>query len=255
MNTSSPVSFRVVGLGRAGRSLVKALAGTNWEYAGGYGRLDDPTEAAADVDVVFIAVPDDAITEVALLIRPTSAVLIHLSGAKTLDVLAPHEQRASVHPLISLPDADTGAARLRGGAIFAVAGHRLASGVVAALGGRAIEVDEGHRTLYHAGAVVAANHLVVLCAQVERIAAHIGVPVEFYWKLMESTLANVERAGAPQALTGPAARGDVDTIEAHIAALAELGTHEVDLYRALAANAAELGRIDGRQNGPDATTT
>ncbi len=252
MNTRSTVFFRVVGLGRAGRSLIEALAGTNWEYAGGYGRFDDPTDAAEGVDAVFVAVPDDAITEVARTIKPTSAVLIHLSGAKTLDVLTPHEHRASVHPLVSLPDAETGAGRLRGGAVFAVAGHRLAAAVVAALGGRAIAVDERHRSLYHAGATVAANHVVVLCAQVERIAEHIGVPVEFYWTLMVSTLANVERGGALHALTGPAARGDTTTIEAHIRALAELGSGDVDLYRMLAANATELGRVAG---GPTAAAT
>lgn len=250
MNTTSIVSFRVVGLGRAGRSLVEALVGTAWEYAGGYGRRDDPTDAAAGVDAVFVTVPDDAIAEVARTVKPTSAVVIHLSGAKTLEVLEPHENRASVHPLVSLPDAETGAVRLRSGAAFAVAGHRLAWDLVATLGGRAIEVDERFRSLYHAGAAVAANHLCVLCAQVERIAEHSGVPVGLYWELMASTLDNVERVGALRALTGPAARGDSDTIEAHIRALAELGPGEVDLYRALAGNAAELGRLAGRRDGP-----
>lgn len=247
MTSRSTISFRVVGLGRTGRSLIKALDGTNWEYDGGYGRLDDPTDAAVNVDAVFVAVPDDAITDVARAVTPTSAVLIHLSGAKTLDVLAPHEHRASVHPLVSLPDPETGSARLRGGAVFAVAGHHLASEVVEALGGRAIEVDERHRSLYHAGAVVAANHLVVLCAQVERIAERLGVPVELYWALMTSTLANVEKGGALRALTGPAARGDTDTIEAHLRALAELGSGEAALYRVMAAGASELGRIAGNE--------
>ncbi|MDH3300903.1 MAG: DUF2520 domain-containing protein [Acidimicrobiia bacterium] len=251
MNTTSSVTFRVVGLGRAGRSLVKALAGTAWEYAGGYGRHDDPTNAAVGVDAVFVTVPDDAIAAVARAIRPTSAVLIHLSGAKTLEVLEPHERRASMHPLVSLPDVETGAARLRGGAAFAVAGHPLAADLVAVLNGRAIEVNERHRSLYHAAAAVAANHLCVLCAQVERIAEHIGVPVELYWELMTSTLGNVERVGALKALTGPAARGDTETIEAHIRALSELGPDEIDLYRTLADTATELGRAAARRHGPD----
>lgn len=253
MDTTASVSFRVVGLGRAGRSLVAALAGTDWDFAGGYGRNDDPTNAAEGVDAVIISVPDDAVADTARIITPTSAALIHLSGAKTLDVLEPHEHRASVHPLVSLPDPETGAARLRGGAAFAVAGDRLAKELVAALGGRAIEVDERYRSLYHAGAAVAANHLVVLCAQVERIAERCGVPVELYWELMASTLANVQRTGALQALTGPAARGDTETIEAHVGALAEIGSGEVDLYRVLADNATELRRIAGRSQGLDDT--
>jgi len=251
VNTPPSVPYRVVGLGRAGRSLVAALEGTNWEFAGGYGRHDDPTNAADGVDAVIVSVPDDAIADTARIITPTSAVLIHLSGAKTLDALAPHERRASVHPLMSLPDPETGAARLRAGATFAVAGDRLATELVAALNGRAIKVDERYRSLYHAGAAVAANHLVVLCAQVERIAERIGVPVELYWELMASTLSNVEQIGALRALTGPAARGDTETIEAHVRALAEIGSSEIELYRVLADNATELGRTGGRANGPD----
>lgn len=251
MNTTSTVTYRVVGLGRAGGSLIEALAGTAWKYAGGYGRHDDPTNAADGVDAVVVSVPDDAIADTARTIRPTSAVLIHLSGAKTLEVLAPHDHRASVHPLVSLPDIETGASRLRGGAAFAVAGDPLGADLVAALGGRAFDVDERHRSLYHAGAVVAANHLVVLCGQVERIAERIGVPVEFYWELMACTLGNVERIGALRALTGPAVRGDADTVEAHIEALAEFGPDEVGIYRVLSDNAVELGRIAERRNAPD----
>ncbi len=242
MSTTSTITFRVVGLGRAGQSLVGALADSNWRYLGGYGRHDDPSEAAVGVDVVLVTVPDDEIASVAQHIEPASAVLIHLSGAKTLDVLEPHRGRASVHPLVSLPDAETGAARLRDGAAFAVAGHRLASDLVTTLGGRAIHVDDRHRPLYHAAAAIAANHLVVLCAQVERVADHIGVPFELYAELMAATLANVRRSGAVAALTGPAARGDTATVDAHIRALARLGTGEVDLYRALSDTAAELGR-------------
>lgn len=249
MSSTSTVSYRVVGLGRAGRSLVRALTGTSWEYAGGYGRHDDPSQAAAGVDVVFIAVPDDVIAETARAITPSPAVIIHLSGAKTLEVLDPHEHRASLHPLVSLPDPDTGAERLRSGATFAVAGHRRASDVVAVLGGRAISVDERHRSLYHATAAIAANHLVVLCAQVERLARHIGVPVERYWDLMAATMGNVERVGPLRALTGPAARGDTETIDAHVRAIEELGPDEVELYRTLAGRAAELGRMAESRHG------
>ncbi len=241
VDTPSTVTFRVVGLGRAGRSVIGALSDTNWRYVGGYGRNDDPSHAADGVDAVILAVPDDAVAEVARTVTPADAVLIHLSGAKTLHVLEPHHQRASVHPLVSLPDPDTGAARLRDDAAFAIAGHPLAAELVTALGGRAFEVAEEHRSLYHATAAIAANHLVVLCAQVERIADHTGVPVDLYWSLMDSTLANVRRVGAARALTGPAARGDVETIESHLRALAELGDGEADLYRVLATAATGLG--------------
>ncbi len=242
MDGSPTRRFRIIGLGRAGRSVLGALEGTSWICAGGLGRGDDPAAAASGVDAVVLAVPDDAIAAVAQAVRPAEAVLIHLSGAKALDVLAPHSLRASVHPLVSLPDSEIGAARLRGGASYAIAGHPLAAELVSALNGRAIEVPDHNRPLYHAAAAVAANHLVVLCAQVERIADRIGVPVSLYWELMATTLENVQRMGPGKALTGPGARGDTTTVEVHIDALAALGPDEAALYRTLAAEARRLGR-------------
>ena len=114
----------------------------------------------------------------------------------------PHQRVGSVHPLVSLPDPTIGAARLAGGAVFAVAGDPITVEVATALGGRPIDVPDEARARYHATAAVAANHLVVLCGQVERLAASVGVPVEAYWELMATTLANVRSAGAVSSLTG-----------------------------------------------------
>ena len=236
--------FRVVGPGRAGLSFSRALSASGWIDVGVLGRGDDVGDAAADVDVVLIAVPDDAIAEVARSIEPGSAAVVHLSGAKSLSVLEPHVRRASVHPLVSLPDSETGAARLKAGATFAVAGDPVAQRIVSALEGRPITVVEELRPLYHAAASVAANHLVVLCAQVERLAVAAGVPPEAYWELMASTLGNVATVGATAALTGPASRGDVATIGAHLAAM---DREEHELYLALADAAAKLA---GRQPLP-----
>jgi predicted short-subunit dehydrogenase-like oxidoreductase (DUF2520 family) len=230
-------SFVVVGPGRAGRSLAAALHGVGWGHVGTMGR-DDPLAGLALVaDVVVLAVPDDRIAGVAAAIEPGPAAILHLSGAKNLDVLAPHDRRASVHPLMALPDAATGARRLRSGGVFAVAGDPVAIELVEALGGRPIELPAGMRPLYHAAAAVAANHLVALCAQVERLAALAGVPIDAYWDLMRTTLDNVSGAGPLSSLTGPAARGDDSTIALHVSALPP---EERPLYTALATEAARL---------------
>ena len=208
------------------------------------GRGDDLDTVTASTDVVLLTVPDDAIGDVAGRLPPGTAAVVHVSGAKGLDVLAPHARRGSVHPLMSLPDPATGAERLAGGGTFAVDGDPIAAEIVAALGGRAIEVDDASRGLYHATAAVAANHLVVLCAQVERLAAEVGVPVDAYWDLMDTTLRNVRQGGSLSSLTGPASRGDSSTLGAHLLALPE---EERDLYVTLAI---EAGRLAGRSIPP-----
>ncbi len=229
--------FRTIGLGRAGGSLTAALRSSGWHFEGSLGREDDLTSAAAEVDLVVVAVPDHAIAGVARSITPGDAVIMHLAGSRPLTDLSPHTKVASLHPLVSLPDAATGATRLVAGAVFAIAGDPLARSIVDQLGGKAVEVDDDQRPLYHATAAVAANHLVALCAQVERLAGEIGVPIEAYWQLMTATLDNVTNLGAAAALTGPAARADWATIGAH---LANLPPGERALYEILSRRAAEL---------------
>jgi predicted short-subunit dehydrogenase-like oxidoreductase (DUF2520 family) len=204
-------------------------------------RRGDPLEsAAAGVDLLLIATPDAMVAEVAGQVDPVpGTVVAHLSGSLGLDVLAPHPRRCSVHPLVALPSAEVGAARLRG-AWFAVAGDPWARAVVTALDGRPLEVPDEARPLYHAAACIASNHLVALLGQVERIAAAIDVPLDAYLDLVRATVENVADLGPARALTGPAARGDRATIERHRAALLAQAPEELAAYDALVAEAVGL---------------
>jgi|SRR5581483_4860077 len=225
-------TVRVIGRGRAGRSLATALGRAGWGIGGLLGRDNDVTGAAEGIDLLVLAVPDAAVADVARAVHPVaSTVVAHLAGSLGLDVLAPHERRAAIHPLVALPDAELGAVRLTGGAWFAVAGDPLARAVVDALGGRSFTVDDERRAAYHAAAVIASNHLVALLAQVERVAAVAGVPLEAYLDLVRATVENVAVLGPAAALTGPAARGDETTIARHLEALPE---EERVLYEVLA---------------------
>jgi predicted short-subunit dehydrogenase-like oxidoreductase (DUF2520 family) len=229
-----PGTCAIVGLGRAGGSFRTALTEVGWTVV---------TDAGRAVDLILLTVPDGAIADVAASIPPTDAVVAHVSGACDLDVLAPHPRIGSIHPLMSLPDPETGSRRLLDHCTFAVDGVPLMAEIVADLGGRAIEVPGPKRALYHATATIAANHLTALCAQVESLAAEVGVPVDAYWTLMSTTLDNIATVGPAAALTGPAARGDWDTISAHLAALPT--DDDRALYLALCDRAARLAGATG----------
>lgn len=236
------LSVRLVGPGRAGRSLAGALLDAGIPVDGPLGRHDDLSVAAAGVDVVVLAVPDRALAEVAQAVDPVpSTVVVHLSGSAGLDVLAPHQHRASLHPLVPLPTPEVGRVRLRSGVTFAVAGDPTARQLAEALGGRPIAVDDAHRAEYHAAACVAANHVVALMGQVERIAAAAGLDLDAFVGLTRFALADAAELGPAAALTGPAARGDDATIARHRAVLAadELDGYDagVALARRLAAGA------------------
>jgi len=233
-------TVRIVGPGRAGRSLAGALEAVGIDVAGMLGRGDDLTEAARGVDVVLITVPDRAIADVAAAIRPVpSTVIAHCSGALGLEVLGAHPRVASLHPLVTLPDPVIGAVRLRTGGYFVVAGDQVATDLVLALGGRPLVVPAERRAAYHAAASMAANHLVALLGQVERVAATVGLPLEAFLPLARGALDDVGLLGPQAALTGPAARGDESTLARHRAAL---DPSEVDAYDAGVALARRLAR-------------
>ncbi len=146
--------------------------------------------------MLVIATPDDAVAEVALAVVPEpGTTVVHLSGSLGLDALAPHPRRAAVHPLVPLPNGEVGAARLASGVTFAVAGEPVAREMVECLGGRLVEVTDQDRAAYHAAACIAANHVVALLGQVERVAASVGLDLESFLPLTRAAVDDVASLG------------------------------------------------------------
>ncbi len=247
-------SVRFIGPGRAGLSMSRALGAVGYPIVGVAGRGDDQRRAAHGVDVLVIATPDDAVAEVARGVEPDEGcVVMHLAASLGLDALGPHSRRASLHPLVPLPTPEIGARRLAAGIGFAVAGDPVATEFATALGGRPFSVDDAERAAYHAAACVAANHVVALLGQVQRIAESAGLGIDVFLGLSRAALDDVERLGPAGALTGPAARGDWSTLERHRRALAP---DERPGYNAGVALAHRLARDDrphlvGEQAPPD----
>ncbi|MDA8278835.1 MAG: DUF2520 domain-containing protein [Actinomycetota bacterium] len=209
------------------------------------GRRDDPRLAAVGVDAVVLATPDGAVAAVAAAIEPSDgAVVLHLSGSLGLDVLAPHPRVGSLHPLVPLPDPEIGMRRLLSGATFAVDGDPLAAELVRRLGGRALRVDPRRRAAYHAAACMASNHVVALLGQVERVAASAGLGLDAFIDLARFAVDDVAERGTVAALTGPAARGDVATLDRHRAALDPEEVAAYDAMVGLARRLAGRGALD-----------
>ena len=247
-------SVRVVGPGRAGGALSSALTKVGWTVLAPVRHGDALADAAKDVDLLLLATPDGAIGEVAASITPVeTTVVAHLSGARGLDVLATHPLRAALHPLTSMPTADVGAERLARGAWFALDASSeeamtIVESAVTALGGRSFVVNDEHRVAYHAAAAIASNHVVALLGSAERVAASAGVPLEAYLELVRATIDNIEDLGVADALTGPVARGDWETVARH---REDIDPSELALYDALVEAAQRV--VDSRTAVTDTT--
>jgi predicted short-subunit dehydrogenase-like oxidoreductase (DUF2520 family) len=260
----------IIGPGRVGQALGCLLAGAGvpigWVAARhraearraarfiGVGRpvtLDSPELARAKV--LLITTSDSALAEVskALAVRRDDwrgSVVIHTSGAWPAggegSVLEPFRKRgaaaASLHPLQTVPSREAGVRNLTG-CFWAVEGDRralrLAREWVRALHGSAFALRSGRKAAYHAAAVIACAGVVALMESSRRLLGRCGMAPKRARQVLERFVAETARnfaaLGAGRALTGPAVRGDWETVHRHQAALRELTPDLLPLYREL----------------------
>ena len=228
------MKITIIGAGRAGTSLYDALSSVGHDVQLQH---HDERRDLSDSELVLLCVPDDAIESAsAELSLSDHTVVAHVAGSRGLSELSRHARRAFLHPLAALPNRAVGAQRLRG-ALFSVGGDPLVEDVVTSLGGRALRLSDEQRVLYHATASVTANHLVALLGHARALAEAAGLSLEDFLPLAQQALDDVNAMGVDAALTGPASRADMMTVDAHLDALPP---SERSTYVALANAAFEL---------------
>ena len=259
----------VIGDGRTGGSVTHAARAAGLDVH--VGRRGASAATASLAEVALLCVPDRSIASACAEVAeadPLPAYVGHVSGAAGIDVLAAARRRGAetftLHPLQTIPTPDTDLA----GAPAAVSGSSPAARDVAAalarrLGMVPFDVPAEHRAAYHAAAVLASNFLVALEESATELLTRAGVADarSVLAPLVLRSAANWADAGSA-ALTGPIARGDEDTVRAHLAAVRALAPELEPTYTALAERtreiaAAERGAAPSNhdQSSHDRTTT
>ena len=106
-------------------------------------------------------------------------------------------------------------------------------------------LQTGTKATYHAAAVFASNYLIVVLEAARQLLERCGVDdPSLFEPLVSQTFSNVRDHGGLGAMTGPLARGDVETIQRHLAALEELAPHLRSFYSELARAALSLHLVD-----------
>jgi predicted short-subunit dehydrogenase-like oxidoreductase (DUF2520 family) len=223
----------IVGAGRLGSALAAALRAAGRDVLGPLRR----GEGVEGATTVLLCVPDGEISAAAAAIDPSppAPLVGHCSGATGLDALAPHEA-FSLHPLMTVPaGAPAGVLTGAGCAVDGATPRALAAAeaLAAALGMRATHVAAEDRVAYHAAASIASNFLVTLEDAAERLAATAGVDRELLVPLVRAAVENWAARGAEDALTGPIARGDEETVARQRAAVEERTPDLLPLFDAL----------------------
>ncbi|MFO8233270.1 MAG: Rossmann-like and DUF2520 domain-containing protein [Longimonas sp.] len=240
----------IVGAGAVGQALAQALSARHVPLTAIISRTQtDATALAERVQAdrastslaalpqrttrVLFCVPDTHLAEVAHALaqsphRTAPWIAMHPSGAHPAHVLAPLRACGaallSAHPLQTFTSSTPPSAfhgirmTIEGDAAALDYGEALAD----LLGATPQRLSSAAKPLYHLAAVLASNGLVALLVLAQRVwaAADLNPDDAFaaLAPLIETTWANVQRDG-PAALTGPAARGDADTVATHLHAL------------------------------------
>ena len=269
----------IVGSGRLGTALAKALAGAHYEIEAlvarqiGHARraaalLGSPKIALSERDlsalpaskIILITTPDGEILKTAegiaaLGSSPRGRTVLHTSGALAAsEVLAPLAAAGfatgSLHPLVSISEPRTGADKLHG-AFYCVEGDgaasRVARSIVRDLQGHSFHLSSSFKPLYHAAAVMASGHVTALVSLATEMLVQCGLDEKTARRvllpLLESTVANLSVAEPAAALTGTFARGDLVTLRRHLQALSNKRlTEALAAYKLLGRHSLELAK-------------
>jgi predicted short-subunit dehydrogenase-like oxidoreductase (DUF2520 family) len=268
-----PHRVLIVGAGPVGQTLDRALTHVGYQvrsWSRSHGPLWAEGVTPSAAEIVILAVRDDAITQAAEYIvshggADASSVLLHCAGGRPpsqlLGTLRPHVKGIGLlHPLRSFvhQDADADAAGPRSehellGTVMAIVGDTagIAAGqeLCKALSGVPLLLAEDRLPLYHAAAVLAAGHVATLLDIGIHLLSRAGLPradgQRALVELSASVLRNIEQVGLPQALTGPVARGDAQTVKDHLAALTQLSCQVAEVYRVVAESSLDVAYRKG----------
>ena len=221
----------IIGAGRLGSALAHALLAAGYplemissRQLSDAERLVSSLPAVSSVtvdnlvqecDFVFLAVPDEYISELASSLpwSPSQAV-IHSSGSLNLDVLSVAKKKGSLtgclHPVQTFLKRDSPLD------IWLVE-------LVESLGAYSIRLENVDRALYHSAAVFASNYVVALLSAATRIWTLSGLSERegrmALQHIMNVSVNNLVDSTFSDAATGPITRGDWQTVKKHLSGL------------------------------------
>ena len=235
---------------RADHEIVGVLSRSG---TGEFGPPLDWETPLPEADLLLISVNDKSVVDVATALAPGSssiAVAAHMSGFLPVTALHVLSERGvavgGIHPLQTLPDPERGAEALAG-SYAGVGGDRLAIDTLThfatSLGMEPFPLGDDQRPAYHAAAAAASNFVITSLAVASDLFVSAGVDQRVARPLVERAIANLYESSARAALTGPIARGDIETVIGHLTAAHQVSDDVGTQFRLFAeATAIRAGR-------------
>jgi len=198
--------------------------------------IPDISSLRDGADLIIIAVPDNAIAEVARKIGQFEGIIVHTAGSVHLDVFASSFNKYGVlYPLqtfskeIALEMAEV--------PVFLEASDtetmQSIKEVALKLSQKIYETNSNQRLKLHVAAVFAGNYSNVLYTISNKILGDMHFPREVLHPLISATASKALKNDPLLMQTGPARRNDIITLDKHLAVLASYPEY-AELYRLLA---------------------
>jgi len=214
-------------------------------------------EVVDTCDLVFVTTPDGAISATAAQVRwRRGMAAVHCSGVTEVAALDSAARDGATtggfHPMQTFGDPAAAVRSLPGCTITIEAQEPLNStlvGISQRLECRVNRLPPGMRGRYHAAAGYTSQFINALFAEAATIWQSWGATeedaVRALLPLARGTLASIESAGIAAGMPGPVSRGDVGSIEKHVAALSALGPGVMEFYRVVCDRTIPLGMQRG----------
>lgn len=269
----------VIGLGALGTALVRTLHERGFNVKSIFNRSSEKAKTLAEElnisssgtfpskfddlgNLIFLTVTDSSINDVALKLNTLSddfsnKTVIHCSGNESSELLnclsGNGASTAAFHPLQSFTQSSR-PTDFRD-IYFSIEGDKKAKTILKKICNRLsskwLEVSVKEKSYLHAAAVMASNYLVALTGASIDIGKSGNLKEEDLRQallpLMQTTLENVKSTTPSEALSGPIARGDVQTVAKHLELL-KTDRELLSLYKMLGRQtlkvAEEKGSLD-----------
>lgn len=198
------------------------------------------SRATADIpkhfDFYIIAVSDDAISEVAASLPSLDGIIMHTSGSVSIRTLAPGYPCGVLYPLQTFSKGihlDYSSIPFF---IEASDSNTLAeiSALIASIGAKSYPLSSEDRKKLHLAAVMSANFSNALYAIADEQLKPLGLDFSCLEPLLAETIRKAAHTSPLNAQTGPARRGDYNTISSHLHEL-EHNPQALQVYKLLTA--------------------
>jgi predicted short-subunit dehydrogenase-like oxidoreductase (DUF2520 family) len=226
------IKVAIIGSGKLAQNLLRACCLNKFEVTALWARNTKKAEelahnfkvplagslqaASVQTDIVFLAISDNAIEELAAIIN-TQAIVVHCSGILPASILKTNANYGVFWPIQTFSETRTLDFNEIPIAIEASdeENKRILEVVADTLGQKAIMVNEGQRQHLHLAAVFVNNFSNHLFSLMHDFLGKNHLDFKYLLPLISETAEKLKVLSPAEAQTGPASRGDENSMEIH----------------------------------------